>query len=399
MLFQYKISTDEGKVIYGEIEANDASQAATYLRSKGYYPIRITAKTGNGFLNLPFLNRTSSSDLVLLTRQLSSMLASGLTLMQALHILQKQIKNEQMNRILLQIVSDVEEGKPLSEALAKHPEIFSHIYIAIIKAGEASGLLDKMLARLADNLEKHEELKSTIRSALLYPIIIVIGMVVVTALMMIFVIPKLSEFYVELKVDLPLPTQIIIVLSNIFAFYWPFVIGAGFLIYLAFVRWHKTESGKLLIDSMILKLPVFGKLQSQIILTEFTRTLGLLIGSGALVVDAFKQTADITGNVLYQNAILSIAKRVEKGVTIGDAMQAYQLFPPIILQMVKIGEQTGKLDESLTKSSEYFEREVNQTVKTLTTALEPILMGVLGIGVGFLIWAIITPIYTLTSKF
>jgi type IV pilus assembly protein PilC len=216
--------------------------------------------------------------------------------------------------------------------------------------------------------------------------------------MMIFVIPQLTVLYKNLNVALPLPTQILVGFTGFTQTFWPIItifLVVGVILYR---RWHKTVEGQLIIDSLILKLPVFGNLIKQTILAEFSRTFGLLVGTGTLVVDALLETADTANNIHYRNAIKDVSKQVEKGVTIGDAMSVYPLFPPILIQLVKIGEQTGKVDESLAKASEYFERDVDQTVKTLTTAMEPFIMVVLGIGVAFLIISVITPIYSLISS-
>lgn len=399
MKLAYKAVTQEGKVVRGIIEAKEINEAATYLRSRGLLPIRIFPKDQKGFLKFfSIFNRFKASDLVFFTRQLSSMLSSGLTLMQALNILKNQVRNSTVRDVVNGITTDIEGGRSFSSAISKYPDIFSLIYISLIKAAETSGLLDKVLLRLADNLEKEQKLKSTIKSALMYPAIVIIGMVIVVFIMMIFVIPQLSVLYQSLNLTMPLPTRIVIGISRFFVLFWPLVLGLGFLSFIVYRRWHKTESGQLIIDDFKLKIPIFGKLSREIILTEFTRTLALLVGSGTLVVEALNQVANVAGNVLYKNAVLGVAKRVEKGMTIGDSMEYFSLFPPILVQMTRIGEQTGKLDESLFKVSEYFEGEVDQSVKTLMTALEPLIMVVLGIGVAFLIISIITPIYNLTSS-
>lgn len=399
MQYSYKATTADGKIMQGLIDASDVGTAANYLRGRGFFPITIAVKTTGGFLAFLSLgSKVNNSDLVFFTRQLSSMLASGLTLMQALNILKTQIQKPEMNTVLETIIKDIEDGKSFSNAIQKYPQVFSPIYISLIKTAESSGLLDKVLLRLADNLEKQAKLKGTIKSALMYPAIVVTGMILIVIIMMIFVIPQLAALYENLDVPLPLPTLIIMGLSSFVINFWPVVIGMIALLIFSYKRWRASEAGKLLTDSIVLRLPVFGKLNNEIILTEFTRTLGLLIGSGTLVVEAFAQASGVTGNVLYTNAIAGIARRIEKGVSIGDAMLAYPLFPQIVVQMVKIGEETGKLDESLLKVSEYYEREVDQTVKTLTTAMEPIIMIVLGIGVAFLVISIITPIYSLTSS-
>lgn len=398
MMFAYKAATHEGKVAKGLIEAQNVTEAAAFLREKSYVPIEITKQETRQSLNpMVMFNRSSNNDLILFTRQLSSMLTSGLTLMQALLILKDQTQKETMHNVIDGIIGQVQEGKPLAYALERYPQVFTPIYIALIRAGESSGFLDKILLRLADNLEKQAKLRSTIRSALMYPVIIVVLMVAVTIVMMIFVIPPLSNLYTSLNVSLPVSTQIVIGISNFTIAYWWIVLGVSFVLIYGLRYWSKTESGSLALDNIVLKIPLIGNLVRKTVLAEFTRTLGLLVGSGALVVQSLQESANVANNKIYRSAIQEIAKRVEKGVSIGDAMAVYTLFPPILVQMVKIGEQTGKLDDSLIRVSEYFEREVDVVVKGLTTAIEPIIMLVLGIGVAFLVSSIITPIYSITN--
>ena len=240
------------------------------------------------------------------------MLASGLTLMRSLEILKDQIQNTTMAEVVTTVINDVEEGKTLAQAIEKHPQVFSPIYISIIKAGEKSGLLDRVLARLADNLEKQAKLKSTIRSALMYPIIVVVLMAVVMGVMMIFVMPQLTILYKNLNVALPLPTQIVIGISDVITTFWPIVLGLLVLAIWGYRKWSKTPDGILIIDTLILKLPVFGNLIKKTILAEFARTFGLLVGTGTLVVEALVEVADTTGNINYKNAIVAVSKQVEK---------------------------------------------------------------------------------------
>lgn len=399
MKLRYKATTSDGKIVQGVMEANDANEAAKFLRKKDLFPIQIKNKDDDLVKKfLPFINSISSSDIILFTRQLSSMLSSGLTLLKSLQIFKDQTQNESLVDLVSGIITDIEEGKSFSHAIEKYPETFSPIYVSLIKAGESSGLLDKVLLRLADNLEKAHKLQGTVKSALMYPAIVVVLMISVVFIMMIFVIPQLSVLYTSLNVPLPLPTQIVVGLSGIIGTFWPVIIALIVLSIFFFRRWSKTEDGQIIMDNLILKLPIFGPLIKETILAEFTRTFGLLIGTGTLVVESLVETADTTGNVHYKNAIIDISKQVEKGVTIGDAMNSHSLFPPMLIQLVKIGEQTGKMDETLTKASEYFEEQVNEKVKTLTTAMEPFIMIVLGVGVAFLIVSVITPIYSLISS-
>lgn len=400
MKLYYKAVTNKGESIDGLIEARDVSEAAAYLRSKELFPIKIVKKEKSKFENLiPFLGeKIKSSEVVSLTRQLSSMLTSGLTLLRSLEILKNQIGNRALTDIVDSIIKDIQEGASFSRAIAKYPAVFSPIYIALVEASEESGLLDKAFLRLADTLEKQQKLKGAVRGALTYPVIVIVMMVIVVFVMMIFVIPQISTLYQTMSVSLPLPTLILIQISNLFVSFWFVIIG--FLAFAVFVykRWYKTTEGKFAIDNLFLKIPVFGILMKKTILTEFTRTLGVLLASGTLVIEALDKVSNITGNIHYKNAIIDISERVEKGVSIGDAMSLHYLFPPNLVELVKIGEQTGKLDETLIKASEYFENEVDATVKTLSTAIEPIILVVLGIGVAFLVISILTPIYQITSS-
>lgn len=400
MKLYYKSVTSKGKPIDGLIEARDPSEAAAYLRSKDLIPIKIIRQEAGKFkIPMPFLgNKIRSSDLVNFTRQLSSMLTSGLTLLRSLEILKNQTGNKALVDVINGVIKDIQEGSSLSRAIEKYPEVFSPVYIAMVEASEGSGLLDKAFLRLAETLEKKQKLKGVIRGALAYPIIVIFMMIIAIFIMMIFVIPQISTLYESMNVSLPLPTLILIQTSNFFVSFWFVIIGFLFLIGFGGRRWHKTMEGKIIIDSMLLKIPLIGDLIRKTILTEFSRTLGVLLASGALVVDALNKLVNTTGNINYKNAIIDISKRVEKGVSIGDAMSLYYLFPPNLTELVKTGEESGKLDETLIKASEYFENEVDQTVKVLSTAIEPIILVVLGVGVAFLVISIITPIYQITSS-
>jgi len=400
MKLHYKAVTEKGKTVGGIVEANDTKDAAQFLRSKELFPITITRKEKNKLTDiLPFFsNKVRRKDIVLFTRQMSLMLVSGLTLVKSLDILKTEATSEPMKELVDGIITDIQEGSSFSTAIAKYPEVFYPVYVSIVRASEGSGLLDKSLTRLSYSLEKQAKLKSTIKAAFTYPVIILVMMILVVFLMMTFVIPRLTELYKELDVELPLATKIVIYMSNFTTVFWPVILGMGFLFAFLLRRFNKTIEGKTLIDNLVLKLPIFGNLIKKTTLIEIARTLGLLIGSGTLVVKSLAETADVAGNIHYKNAILDVSTRVEKGITVGDALSFYTLFPPILVQLVKVGEQTGKLEETLLKASDYFEAEVDEIVRTLTTAMEPFIMAILGLGVGFLIFSIITPIYKLTSS-
>lgn len=398
-LFYIAVGKD-GKRVKGFIEAADVSKAAGYLRDHALLPVKIEQESAkNTFSFLKFVQKVKNKDVIFFTRQLASMLTSGLTISQSLGLLINQAQKQSVAAMIQGIVISVEEGKSLSEAVSQYPNVFSPVYISLVKAGESTGLLDKVMIRLADTLEKRDKLHAQIRSALLYPTIVVSLMVVVVIVMMVVVIPQLNTLYESLNVTLPLPTQIIIWLSHFFtAYYIVIIIGAGLIGYYS-NKWRKTEKGKMLLDRISLKVPIFSKLVKESTVSEFARTFGMLVGTGSLVIDSLNKTADVLGNGVYRREVKKVAENVEKGVSIGDSMGTSALFPPILVEMVKVGEQTGKLDDSLMRVSEYFEREVEQTVKALTTAMEPIIMVILALGVGFLIIAIITPIYKIISSF
>jgi len=400
MKLNYKAVNQEGKTIAGVIEANEIKDAANYLREHDYFPIKIREVGKSKLIDfVPFLaNKVTGKDVTVFTRQLALMLVSGLTLIKSLDILKSQSNKKALNELVENIINDIQEGASFSKAIGRHPNVFSSIYVSLVRASESSGLLDQSLSRLADNLEKDQKLKSSVRAAFTYPVIVLLLMLVVITIMMVFVIPKLTSLYEELGVDLPLPTKIVIAASDFVVAFWPIVIGVLFLVVFLFKRFYKTDAGRIIIDDLILKIPLVGSLLKKTTLVEVSRTLGILIGSGTLVVEALSQTANVASNVHFKNAIMEVSTRVEKGITVGDAMSSYTLFPPILVQLIKVGEQTGKINETLLKASEYFENEVNQALKTLIVAMEPIIMVVLGVGVGFLVFSIITPIYKLTSS-
>lgn len=398
MRLRYKAISQDGKRVRGYVEAKEKKDAASYLRQRGIIPIDITEdKQVDVLRKVPFVGKVRSKDLVLFTRQLSSMLASGLTLIKTLQILKDQVSNKVLQETIGGCLLDLEEGKPFSDSLEKYPEIFSPVYVSLVRAGESSGVLDKVFFRLATNLEKQQKLKNKVKGALIYPIIVITLMIIVTFILMIFVIPQISKMYDGLGVELPFVTRVVVGISSFVGNIWPLMLGFSVVGIYGFLRWKKTTRGREIYDRNILKLPLFGKIIRQTILTEFSRTFGLLVGTGTLIVDALNQSAGVAGNKIFEIAIFEVAKKVEKGIPVGTAFESYPVFPPLLVQLVKVGEETGKIDENLLKASDYFEEEVNQSVKTLTTAMEPFIMVVLGIGVGFLVFSVITPIYNLLS--
>jgi type IV pilus assembly protein PilC len=399
--FNYNARDRDGVARTGIVEGVDDKQAAKILRDRGLIVVTVKSTENNFSLDkyLTSFKKVSGSEISNFTRQLSTMITAGLPLTESLSILKNQTKNKQFGIVQESILHDIEGGGSFADSLAKHPDTFPKIYISLVKAGEASGLLDTILARLADNLEKEREFKSKTKGALIYPIIVVIAITIVIFIMMIFVIPKLTGMYKKMGVELPAPTLFLIGMSNLFVNFWWLMIAGMIAAYFAYSRYKKTELGERQLDELSFKIPVFGKIRRQTALTEFARTLGLLIGAGIPIIEALTIVSDSVGNKVYFDAIRKIAKDVEHGAPLSVPISRDGNFPPILSQMVKVGEETGKLDEVLMKISRYFESEVENLIKNLTTAMEPFILILLGVGVAFLVLSILLPIYKLTSSF
>lgn len=398
--FSYKARDKTGKLVTGKVEATNIGAAAKILQDKGFVVVDLKPDRESilSFIK-KIRDRVGSGDISAFTRQLSTMITAGLPITDALLILRTQA-SPAMSKVVSSLLLDVEGGSSLADALGKHPKVFTGVYVSIVRAGETGGVLDEVLARLADNLEKEREFKAKVKGALIYPAIVIIGMFVVAAIMMVFVIPKLTSLYQEFEAELPLATQILISLSSLATKFWFITLAVLVLGAWGFNLFRKSTAGRRKIDQLILRLPIIGPLNRQIILTEFTRTLGLLVGAGISILEALNVVAEAVGNVVISDGIHSAASQVEKGFPVAYALsQQGEIFPPMLYQMLSVGEETGKVDEVLAKISHVFEVESEEQVKALTSAIEPLIMIVLGVGVGFLVIAIILPIYNLTSQF
>jgi type IV pilus assembly protein PilC len=396
MQFIYSGVDKIGNKQKGKLEAGTEREVIDYLRSNNITPLTIRKETKTTSLFTSSHARTS--DIVIFTRQLASMIQTGLTLIESLKILEKQITTPTMHAIIMDLISQISEGTPFSDALETHKDSFSNVYIALIRAAEKGGVLDKVLARLADNLEKSDELQRRVKGALIYPSIVVVGMLVVVVIMNLFVIPQLGNLYENLNLELPLSTRIVLGISNVFTTFWPIMVIIFIALFFGFKRFEKTPTGIRVIDKVKIKAPVIGPIVVLSTLDETTRTLSLMISSGASIIESLQITANVANNYWYKSAVLSASTLVEKGLSLSDALSNQKIFPPMVIQMTKVGESTGGMDTSLAKISEYFERDLDIRIKTLTTAIEPILIITLGISVAFLILSVITPIYGLISQ-
>lgn len=397
--FKYKAKDKNGKLVTGEVEANTKELAARLVRQRGLVVIAIDPIGPSLFSIVDKLReRVTSADIANFTRQLATMINSGLPLTEALLILRSQTKGP-MQRVAGQILADVEEGESLSSAMGKYSNVFSKTYVALIKSGEVGGVMEEVLERLADNLEKQQEFKGKIKGAMIYPVIVVIGMILVAAVMLIFVVPRLTSLYDQFEAELPFQTRLLIAISDFMVRFWPVFLLAVVGVVYAFKAYRATAKGRRQTDELIFKLPIVGPLQKQVILTELTRTLSLMVGSGVSILEGLNISSEVVGNKIISEALSDSAKMVEKGFPIAFAFSRHpEAFPFILTQMIAVGEETGKMDEVLQKVSHVFETESDQKVKSLTAAVEPIILLVLGVGVAFLVISIILPIYNLTTQ-
>lgn len=398
-IFKYLVKNKRGESVRGKVEAISRAQAVSTLIGRDLFVIDVVPLgQSSGFLAKLNHNKIKFEELVNFTRQLATMINAGLPLATALSILEAQSKTE-MAKLTGNLLKDVEGGLSFSMALDKYRDNFSRIYVQLVKAGEMGGVLDGVLDRLAITMEKEKDFRAKTKGAMVYPVIIVLAMVAVAVVMMVAVIPKLTTMYQDFGAELPAATKMLMSLSGFFVNYWWLLLFISGLVAMALRAFKKTPRGELALNRLVLRLPILGVLQQKIVLTDFTRTLSLLLGAGVSLLEALEVVAGAIGSAVYREQLQEINQQVEKGVTLSDAIAHYENFPPILYQMIAVGEETGKLDEILAKISEYFEKESEYAIKNLTTAIEPMIMIMLGLGVGFIVIAIIMPIYSLTSQF
>lgn len=401
--YAYKAKDWTGKTVKGVLDSVDKPAVIESVRNSGLIPLGVDEEKGNMFTEIlsRVTHRVGLKQVSTFTRELSTMMTAGLSLTDALALLKTQSED---NPVLYDILDDslnsVRGGQPLGKTLEKYKKIFGEAYVASINAGEEGGVLEEVLSRLADNLESQNEFQGKVKGAMVYPIIVIIGMIAVAVIMMIFVIPKLTGLYADFgSSKLPGATLALMAVSDFMIKWWfllPFIIVGGVM----GMKVVKSNSDMLYkFDTYKLKIPIYGQLSKKTIMADSIRTLSMMLSAGISLVDGLKIVSSVADNELYRRAYIKISERVQKGFSIANSFEETGIFPLIVNQMVSTGEATGKLDEVLMKVADYFAEEAQQSVKTLTAAIEPLIMIVLGIGVAFLIIAVIMPIYNLTSQF
>jgi len=394
--FQYSVRDRAGKVVQGQIEADTPAAVATKLKSMGYAPLSIN-EFNPGMkreLTLPsFGSKVKLKDLAIMSRQFATMINAGLSLLRALDILSQQTENKELARILGEVRNDVEIGTSLSVSLAKHPRVFPPLMVNMCRAGEVGGFLDAVLLQIAENYEAEVKLKGKIKAAMTYPVVVFVMAIIAVIGMLLFIVPVFAKMFATLGGELPAPTKVLIVMSNILKFGAPFFIVFGVAAFIVWNRVKHTEKVRNFVDPLKLRIPVFGILFAKISLSRFARNLGTMMSSGVPILQALDIVAETTGNTVIGKAVRDVQDSVRQGESITAPLARHPVFPPMLVQMMAVGEDTGALDAMLHKIAEFYDQEVEATTESLTALIEPLMIGFLGGVVGAMIIALYMPIF------
>lgn len=397
MHFNYKARDKEGRVVTGEVEASDETGAVSSLREKGLYISTITASNSKKGILPQIFNKVAVKDKIIFSQQLGIMIKSGLSVIEALEALKGDTSNKNFSKVINDVISDVKGGSPLSAAFEKHPEIFDPVYTSTIASGEKSGRLDDVLASLTVQLEKDYALSSRLRGAMVYPIFVVVIMIVMVFIILIFIIPQLKLVFEDSGATLPLVTRSVIALSE-FVKKWVIYIIIGIVALIFAIRtFGRTTSGRHLLDLVKIKLPVFGNLNVKTYMARFARTFSGLNKSGLPLLEIFRTSKFVINNVIYQDEIDKMIKKVEVGEPVSKVLKDCKYFPSMVGNLVSVGEKSGSLDVVFDTIANFFDKEVENITNNLTALLEPVLMVVMAVGVVFIILAVLQPIYGLMN--
>ncbi|OFV79630.1 MAG: pilus assembly protein PilC [Acidobacteria bacterium RBG_13_68_16] len=395
--FEWKGRDRAGRPQGGVLVADSKDAVLAVLRRQQIVP--ITVKEKGKEIALPKLRRgINEKTLAVFTRQFSVMIDAGLPLVQCLQIMGEQQDNKAFQRIVLQVREDVESGSSLANAMKKHPQAFNELYVNMVAAGEAGGILDTILQRLATYIEKAARLKAQVKSAMIYPIAVISIAMLVVYIILWKVIPVFGALFTSLGADLPLPTRIVVSLSKFVARYWWLIIGVVVAGVVAIRRYYATEQGRLVIDSILLKAPILGPVLRKIAVARFCRTLGTLLSAGVPILESLDITARTSGNAVIERSILEVRKAVEEGKNLAEPLKTTKQFPPMVVQMISVGEATGAMDTMLGKIAEFYEDEVDTAVAGMMKLIEPIMIFFLGVVVGGMVIAMYLPMFDLISK-
>ncbi|HTR21876.1 MAG TPA: type II secretion system F family protein [Gemmatimonadales bacterium] len=396
-VFEYTARNLKGDLVKNQIDLPSKDDVVAHLRKNRLVVVQIREAPKAISLGGMFKAGIKTRDVVIFTRQFATMINSGLPLVQSLDILAQQTENKALAEVTRAVVYDVESGQTLADALRKHPRAFADLYVNMVAAGEAGGILDTILQRLAEFLEKNDAIIRKVKGAMIYPVVIMSVAVIAVAVLLIFVIPTFQNMFASVNLDLPLPTRIVIGMSNILKGYW-WLIGAVIIFgVIGINRYYKTAGGRLNIDRMLLRMPVLGDLLRKSAVSRFTRTLGTLISSGVSILDGLEITARTAGNMVIHNAVMDSRQSIAGGETIAAPLSKSKVFPPMVISMIAVGEQTGGLDEMLSKIADFYDEEVDAAVSALLSLMEPIMIVVLGVIVGGMVVAMYLPIFDMVN--
>jgi type IV pilus assembly protein PilC len=397
--FSYTVRNKEQKILNGNVEGSTKEEVAKTLLDQGLTPVTITETTKPSILVLlARISNIPTAEKVLFSQELSTLVSAGVPISQSLGILEKQTKNKRFKNVISDLSKDVDGGLTLSGALTKHPKVFSSLFISMVKSGEIGGTLDESLIRLAEQMNKDRELTSKIKGAMIYPTVIFVAMVGALIFMLVTIVPKLQNMFEELGGELPATTKSLLFVSSLFTKYGLITAGTAICIYFTFTYLKRTVIPfRHFLHKLLLKVPVIGTLSTKINVARITRTLGSLLSSGVGVVEALDIVGDSTDNLLFKEAVRKASEKVKNGSTIAETLKNFKVFPILVPQMIAVGEETGSLDIILKKVADFYDSEVENITRNLTTLLEPLIMIVIGLMVGYVIVAIITPIYSMTN--
>jgi type IV pilus assembly protein PilC len=397
-VFIWEGTTRKNEVKKGEIEAVDEIAVRGLLRRQGLKDIEVKKKPKDIMEYLPFLTgRVREKSIVVFCRIFSTMINAGLPLIQCLDLLSQQETNKVFSKIIREVKEDIEGGSSLTDALKKYPKIFDELFVNLISAGEAGGILDVVLARLSTYMEKAMKLKSKVKGAMTYPVAVLAISVGVVALLLIKVIPVFQKMFEGMGGELPGPTAMLIAASEFARNYWWFAVFVLILIFFAFGRYYKTEKGRWTVDALLLKLPIFGQLLKKVAVAKFSRTLSTMLSSGVPILEGLAIVSKTSGNVVVEDALMKTRQSISEGQSIAEPLQQSKLFPPMVVQMIAVGEATGALDSMLNKIADFYDDEVDAAVSAMTTLLEPVMIVFLGGVIGGMIIAMYLPIFKLAS--
>jgi type IV pilus assembly protein PilC len=393
-IYLWKGKNSYGDKRKGQYEAVDETSVQSYLKKLRITPISIKEKPKDLLSGISFFQpKVTGRDVVIFTRQLSTMIDAGLPLVQSLDILANQQENPTFKRVLREIKADVETGTTFAEAMKRHPQVFDTLFCNMIEAGELGGILDTILSRLATFMEKAMTLKKKVKGAFTYPAICLGISVVILGVILIFVVPTFEKMFADFGAALPVPTQIVVIMSRFVQTKIIYIIGLVMLLVFAFKKFYKTDVGNRKIDALSLKAPVFGELILKVAVAKFTRTLGTMLQSGVPILDALKVVARTAGNRVIETAVYRVADSISEGRSIAEPLEETGIFPNMVVQMISVGESTGASDAMLTKVADFYDEEVDQAVENLTAMIEPFMMVFLGGMVGGLVVAMYLPIF------